>query len=146
MTDEILDDIAAVAAEIAEADARMEALIMRALATCSYRQIARAAGFGNHHRVQLVVERQAEQTHVVYYISRSDGAIKIGTTKRIVERVRALRAIYEDLTLLAVEPGSFTVERERHEFFSDERIDGSEWFLPSERLHAFVTLLALRAA
>lgn len=61
---------------------------------------------------------------VVYYIRWGD-RIKIGTSKRLAER---LRSLYHD-EVLAAEPGSIALERRRHEQFREYRIAGQrEWF------------------
>lgn len=70
---------------------------------------------------------------VVYYILWSD-RIKIGFTTQLAER---LRALYHD-EVLAVEPGSRSLERRRHMQFADARVEGQrEWFhdTPALRFH-----------
>lgn len=68
---------------------------------------------------------------VVYYLERADGMIKIGTTANFSQRRCSLRREHGSLTLLAWEPGSYELERERHELFEYERPEKSEWFEPS---------------
>src|ERR1039458_2410411 len=87
---------------------------------------------------------------LVYYAMR-DGLIKIGTTTQIRRRLAA-QGIDE---LLAVEPGSFDLETERHAQFAEHKLSrrrgtgrgrGSgpaEWFRPGGDLMAHIE--ALRA-
>lgn len=67
---------------------------------------------------------------VVYYI-RWGERIKIGTSKRLHER---LRTLYHD-EVLAAEPGSVKLERQRHQRFAEYRLPGQrEWFTPAPAL------------
>jgi NUMOD3 motif len=93
----------------------------------------------------------SNRTHepLVYY-ARRDDLIKIGTTTRIRERVS-----HQGVELLAVEPGSYELETERHEQFAEYRLSRKrgtgrgrgqgpmEWFRPGPDLMAFID--ALRA-
>jgi hypothetical protein len=66
---------------------------------------------------------------LVYYIRRDD-LIKIGWTRRLRDRMRAL---HPD-ELLALEPGDHTLENYRHLQFQDLRVSatiGVEWFTPA---------------
>lgn len=68
---------------------------------------------------------------VVYYIGDPDiSAVKIGTTRRLVHRLYALRAVHPRAVLLATEPGGFKVERSRHYEFRSLVLPayGREWF------------------
>lgn len=66
---------------------------------------------------------------IVYYLTRSDGAVKIGTTRSYNSRIRRLRKQHGPLSLIHWEWGSFELEAQRHEQFSDLRIDPTaEWF------------------
>lgn len=64
-------------------------------------------------RKQREENRGAE---VVYYIRTGEHQVKIGTTARLAERVRELRTVNLS-NLLAVEPGGYDLERERHQQF-----------------------------
>lgn len=81
---------------------------------------------------------------VVYY-ARRGSLIKIGTTVKL--RPRLLDLKIEEL--LAIEPGSYDLEKRRHEQFADSRIvikrqgKPNEWFVPSRALTEFTQ--ALRA-
>lgn len=70
---------------------------------------------------------------VIYYLERSDGLVKIGTTRNFRDRYQALTRQFGALTLLAWEPGHFDVEQERHAEFFWDRADG-EWFALSNDL------------
>lgn len=73
----------------------------------------------------------------VYYAERN-GRIKIGTTGNLPRRLYGLHWPMP----LAVEPGSFDVERERHDQFAGLRIDqASEWFRPGADLLAHIATL-----
>lgn len=65
---------------------------------------------------------------VVYYVRRGD-FVKIGTTRDLRRRLGALRPD----EILAVEPGSFTLERERHRQFAHCRATG-EYFKAAPEL------------
>lgn len=69
---------------------------------------------------------------VVYYIRFGD-RIKIGTTRNVWKRVRAIPVD----RILATEPGSYELERERHEQFGEFRHGNTEWFrdCPEIRQH-----------
>jgi hypothetical protein len=68
---------------------------------------------------------------VVYYLERTDGLIKIGTTGDLRNRRRKVAYEHGPLSLLAYEYGSYGTERKRHEQFWWEReSSGSEWFHP----------------
>lgn len=68
--------------------------------------------------------RQPQPTHdpVVYYLRFGD-RVKIGTTTNL--RVRLADLPHDEL--LATEPGSFDVEKQRHRQFAAYRVNG-EWF------------------
>ncbi|HEX3962164.1 MAG TPA: NUMOD3 domain-containing DNA-binding protein [Trebonia sp.] len=92
----------------------------------------------------------SNRTHdpIVYY-GRRDGLIKIGTTTNARTRLSA-QGIEE---LLAVEPGSYDLETQRHEQFAEHRLSrrrgtgngrGSgpvEWFRPGADLLAHIEVL-----
>jgi hypothetical protein len=67
---------------------------------------------------------------VVYYAQRaSDGLIKIGTSRRIVGRLVALKGEHGSLQLLALHSGTHKEEHELHRKFAALRVEG-EWFRP----------------
>lgn len=66
----------------------------------------------------------------VYYLRFGD-RYKIGFTTNLKARLNSLP--YDEL--LAVEPGSFKLERERHAMFASTRVEGqNEWFFASPHL------------
>ena len=85
-------------------------------------------------------------TRIVYYLERGDGLIKIGTTGNYVQRHGSLRAKFGPLALLAWEPGSYELEKARHQWFMWERPGKSEWFEPSAVLIRHVETLRLACA
>lgn len=81
----------------------------------------------------------ADQTEGVVYYVRRGNAIKIGTTTSFVNRMRDLLPD----EILAIEPGSYSVENARHQQFKgyayfDRR---SEYFRPGEQLVAHIAAL-----
>ncbi|UIU47080.1 GIY-YIG nuclease family protein [Microcystis phage MinS1] len=77
---------------------------------------------------------------VVYYIHiRGSNRIKIGTTTNLQQRLVSLRADRGDL--IAVEPGGYLVERQRHHQFADERYGRREEFELSDRIRTHVAKL-----
>ncbi|HVX56250.1 MAG TPA: GIY-YIG nuclease family protein [Candidatus Saccharimonadales bacterium] len=82
---------------------------------------------------------EPERTHVVYYLAISPTTVKIGTTGDIKGRMRGLRT---DLQyVLAVEPGDYTVEHQRHKEFSQDRIGRREDFRVSPELEHHIKQL-----
>jgi hypothetical protein len=72
---------------------------------------------------------------IVYYLERSDGLIKIGTTTGLRARRRHLSYEHGPLSLLAWEIGSYTLERQRHDKFQQLRdAPNTEWFNPGRQL------------
>jgi len=69
----------------------------------------------------------------VYYIAL-DGLIKIGYSQDVTARMRAYPPT---ATLLAVEPGSKSVERKRHQRFGKFLAKGREWFTDDPELRAW---------
>lgn len=72
----------------------------------------------------------------VYYAQAEDALIKIGISANVPQRAYALKA-----RVLAVEPGTYMVEKARHKAFDADRVRG-EWFRPSEQLMAHIAALA----
>lgn len=76
---------------------------------------------------------------VVYYVRRGD-LIKIGTTKSFINRMRNLMPD----EILAIEPGSYSLENRRHQQFEEQRFGRdkrgtkSEYFYPSTELIAHI--------
>lgn len=81
-----------------------------------------------------------QEDGVVYYVRRGS-MIKIGTTVNMHKR---MQAILPD-EVLATEPGSYSLEAQRHREFLDVRVHGqTEWFHASPALQTHVhTLIAL---
>jgi hypothetical protein len=99
------------------------------------------------HERRLAEEQQADEKFrklladhpkgIVYYIRRGD-FVKIGTTTKYRSRMQALRPD----EVLAVEPGSYTLEHQRHKEFGSNRFaPGSEYFLIDDRLKEHVVAL-----
>lgn len=88
---------------------------------------------------------------VVYYLRRlRDGAIKIGMSRQLDERIDKLSILYGQLELLAAEPGARMCETRRHRQFESGRLQepshtyglgASEWFQPTRELLAHICAL-----
>lgn len=75
---------------------------------------------------------EARRANAVIYYVRIHDYIKIGTTIGIKQRLDGLR-VSED-ALLATEPGSYELEKKRHEQFKHLRIGKRENFRPTLEL------------
>lgn len=76
--------------------------------------------------------------YYVYFARRSDGLIKIGTSKDPESRVRGIGTISGmAVTLLALQWGSYKDERALHRRFAAHRVVG-EWFKPAPELLAHI--------
>lgn len=74
----------------------------------------------------------------VYYVQReSDGLIKIGTSRRLSQRMATLRSEHGPITLLLTHPGGHRREGILHGAFLDIRMEG-EWFRPEPHLLAWI--------
>ena len=73
---------------------------------------------------------------VVYYITFAE-LIKIGTSSHLWGRMSSLPCD----ALLATEPGSFALERQRHKEFA-EYLSSGEWFRPGARLLGHIAMIA----
>lgn len=78
---------------------------------------------------------------IVYYLRLPDGNIKIGTSRRPLERLATHRRESGAHEVLAVEFGGFELERERHQQFSADRVYRREHFRPSDALMAHIQTL-----
>lgn len=94
-------------------------------------------------------QKQGKYTYVhhCYAVRRSDGAIKIGYSKRIEHRFSVLRKKHGELDVLGVLPGDERLEAELHSRFAAFNIPrthptmgvvSSEWFHPTIELYAFI--------
>lgn len=81
-------------------------------------------------------KKRTEQTEpCVYFVQRSDGAIKIGFTDTLAIRLHALRADHGSLDVLATIPGGRDVEGQmRHRFREHRQGKRGEWFDPAPEL------------
>jgi hypothetical protein len=72
-------------------------------------------------------ERARAAASVVYYVQRSDGLIKIGTSRQLAARLITLKREHGELTLMAVHGGAHKEENAAHTQFRELRVEG-EWF------------------
>lgn len=77
---------------------------------------------------------------MIYFVqAEGGGLIKIGTSVCLTERLRQLELIHGDgLSVLAVMPGSFDVERTLHDRFA-HLWEGGEWFRDNGELTEFIS-------
>jgi hypothetical protein len=84
---------------------------------------------------------------MVYFAQLESGAIKIGTTEDLEQRLDTLASLYSHrLALLATMPGSFQEEAEIHRRFDHLRFPGTEQFRPGPDLMEFIGKPLLIAA
>ena len=108
------------------------------------RRAAYRPGEGSEERQALLAQAKADQS-VVYYIRLSADRIKIGTTTNMTMRLSGLRVRRD--AVLATEPGSYDLERARHQQFADLRYtDGKasrqlEDFAPEQVLLDHIAML-----
>lgn len=94
------------------------------------------------NRLYEMTGRKIRHDHLngfVYFIQgENGGAIKIGYTYNIDQRIASLQTGYPDkLLVLADIPGDEVVESELHKIFSEYKLRG-EWFKPSDELISFI--------
>lgn len=83
-----------------------------------------------HHREAELAESRLVAPGWVYYLRIGD-QIKIGFSTDVKQRVRQYPP---EATLLAVHPGTLTLEAEMHQRFAAARAAGREWFHPHNDL------------
>lgn len=72
----------------------------------------------------------AEARSIVYYLRRTDGLIKIGTSTSYLTRFKDLRRAHGDLALLVARAGGYPEETAAHNRFAAVHV-GGEWFRPA---------------
>lgn len=75
----------------------------------------------------------------VYYLMIGPETVKIGTTRQLATRMEQLRT--EMQYVVALERGSYELERQRHREFADERIGKREHFRITPRLRQHIAEL-----
>lgn len=95
------------------------------------------AGFDPTERAEQI-QLRIEATRSVVYYARCGALIKIGTTRNMAARKRAIKAD----EILAVENGSFDLEHRRHDQFAHLRTSPrNELFRPGADLLAHIATL-----
>lgn len=90
------------------------------------------------------LEAAEEALGVVYYVEReTDGLVKIGTTRRLEQRMAALRREHGPVTLLARHRGTHKREARMHTVFALLRVEG-EWFRPDAQLRDWIASVSTR--
>lgn len=96
---------------------------------------------GLTHVPETTVVRQTGGGPVVYYVAMN-GHVKIGTSRRFVERMRTLYVQPDDV--LAIEPGGRPLETSRHQQFQSFRLPNTELFRHNGVLDELIETLAAR--
>ena len=78
----------------------------------------------------------------VYYVMVGPMTVKIGTTLDLTQRLRNLRT--EPQYVVAIEPGGYDVEKQRHLEFAKDRTGRFENFMLSDQLKSHIDSLADR--
>lgn len=92
-------------------------------------------------REEVLRATRESALHLVYYVRLGENHIKIGTTTRLAERMVELRVANRE-NLLAVEPGGFEHEQQRHKQFNKLRYQRrKEDFAESPELLTLITEL-----
>lgn len=119
----------------------LQARIIKTLASEQPREM-RTLSHGIRHQPNTSFSDVDQQwSSVVYFVRMPGGFIKIGTTKRLVTRLRSFLAVTDDITLLAHEPGGVQREWQLHAQFMSSRIGDTERFVPSDDLLAYIAVL-----
>lgn len=75
---------------------------------------------------------------MIYFVQRANGDIKIGVTEDFQRRLYGLRSTTrEDLVILGVCDGDWSIEEALHVQFKNERREG-EWFIPGDALLTYI--------
>jgi predicted transcriptional regulator len=79
---------------------------------------------------EIIREAIGASSSVVYFVRRSDRAVKVGCTASIKTRLSALRGEYGQITLEALMAGGREEEKSLHERLREEQLDAprTEWF------------------
>ena len=79
---------------------------------------------------------------VIYFVQRTNGDIKIGTTNRLTPRLSQLKSAHGPITLLGIISGGHVKEKILHWCLSDFRLDG-EWFKSTPKIQAVIDEYAI---
>lgn len=135
LTPVILDEVITRLELDAESEAERDRLEAEKATEANAKRLAAAL---DRERIQQAVLRDPRS--LVYYVRFGD-RVKIGTTTALRHR---LRNIPHD-EILALEPGSYDIEHQRHEQFADLWVKG-EWFRYEEPLISHIAALREEAA
>ncbi|CDG00378.1 Hypothetical P19 (fragment) [Avibacterium paragallinarum JF4211] len=83
-------------------------------------------------------------TRKIYFVQRSDGAIKIGSSLDVQKRLSDIAALVGDLKLLGVIDGTIRIEKSLHKKFINDHIH-NEWF-SQENINRFINDLGIKNA
>jgi outer membrane protein assembly factor BamB len=76
------------------------------------------------------MQRAVAGSHVVYFIQRADGLVKIGFTTDLSTRLSAHAGAQGPIVLLGLRAGGRLVEGELHRKFRNHLAEAREWFYP----------------
>lgn len=107
------------------------------------REIARTRFLADQRPIDQV-RRWDEAASLVYYVALPGDRIKIGTTKNLPQRLKALRV--DRAAILATEPGGVSLERRRHHQFAALRIGEREDFKDVPMLRDWISHIKTQAA
>lgn len=88
----------------------------------------------DERRSEAEIRRYRERQRIVYYVTRPDGAVKIGTTWNLESRMQAFRSV-APCELITFHTGGQPAEAALHRRFRGSRLDG-EWFTRTPALDA----------
>ena len=78
------------------------------------------------------------QDSIIYFVKRSNGDTKIGTTCRLTPRLAQLKLEHGPITLLGIIKGGRVKEKILHWCLSDFRLDG-EWFKSDNKIDGIIS-------
>ncbi|MFM9777081.1 GIY-YIG nuclease family protein [Streptomyces scabiei] len=131
-TEPAFDHIASILAEMAGSGIDFTPEIVQAAVKLGRRKYKLEQ---SSYEIAPAVRREVMQGPLVYYIRRGN-LLKIGTTRRIRDRMNNLMPD----EILALEPGGETLEQQRHEQFAALRVDArGEYFFPGAALQRHIS-------
>ncbi|TNG94882.1 GIY-YIG nuclease family protein [Pasteurellaceae bacterium USgator11] len=78
----------------------------------------------------------------IYFVQRSDGSIKIGSSLDIQRRIKEISALVGEIKLLCVIDGTIQIEKYLHKKFINDHIH-NEWFAQGE-INNFIRDLSIK--
>lgn len=89
-----------------------------------------------------MLERKEQSTTVYFIKSKSNGLVKIGITKNMDQRLKALKALHKtDFDILYSGKGGFQTKALLQEILYHENVQGNDWFKHSDDMEHVIGLL-----